>query len=68
VQDDTHFAGFFLVLTDFLEVSKIACEQALWLAEKDAVECVHVIHTIFMDTRAAGTLEYRRCDNGLCGI
>jgi len=54
VQDDTHFAGFFLVLTDFLEVSKIACEQALWLAEKDAVECVHVIsiHTIFMDARA----------------
>lgn len=51
---DTHNFRRLVVLTDFSEVSKIACGQALWLAEKDAVECVHVIsiHTIFMDARA----------------
>jgi nucleotide-binding universal stress UspA family protein len=51
---DTHNFRRLVVLTDFSEVSKIACEHALWLAEKDAVECVHVIsiHTIFMDVRA----------------
>jgi nucleotide-binding universal stress UspA family protein len=51
---DTNNFRRLVVLTDFSEVSKIACEQALWLAEKDAVECVHVIsiHTIFMDARA----------------
>jgi hypothetical protein len=51
---DTHNFRRLVVLTDFSEVSKIACGQALWLAEKDAVECVHVIsiQTIFMDARA----------------
>ena len=51
---DTHNFRRLVVLTDFSEVSKEACGQALWLAEKDAVECVHVmsIHTIFMDARA----------------
>ena len=51
---DTHNFRRLVVLTDFSEVSKTACAQALWLAEKDAVECVHVIsiHTIFMDARA----------------
>jgi nucleotide-binding universal stress UspA family protein len=39
---DTHNFRRLVVLTDFSEVSKIACGQALWLAEKDAVECVHV--------------------------
>ena len=51
---DTHNFRRLVVLTDFSEVSRIACGQALWLAEKDAAECVHVIsiHTIFMDARA----------------
>ena len=51
---DTHNFRRLVVLTDFSEVSKIACGQALWLAEKDAVECVHVIsiHTSYMDARA----------------
>ena len=51
---DTYNFRRLVVLTDFSEVSKTACEQALWVAEKDAVECVHVIsiHTIFMDVRA----------------
>jgi hypothetical protein len=50
----THNFRRLVVLTDFSEVSRIACGQALWLAEKDAVECVHLIsiHTIFMDARA----------------
>ena len=52
--DTDNFRRRLVVLTDFSEVSKIACGQALWLAEKDAVECVHVIsiHTSFMDARA----------------
>ena len=50
---DTHNFRRLVVLTDFRK-PKRACGQALWLAEKDAVECVHVmsIHTIFMDARA----------------
>ena len=58
---DTHNFRRLVVLTDFSEVSKIACGQALWLAEKDAVECVHVIsiQTIFMDARARGATDGR---------
>ena len=50
----THDFRRLVVLTDFSEVSKIACAQAMWLAEKESVECVHVIsiHTLFMDARA----------------
>jgi nucleotide-binding universal stress UspA family protein len=43
-----------VAITDFSDCAKTACEHALWLAEKDAVECVHIvsIHTIFMKARA----------------
>jgi nucleotide-binding universal stress UspA family protein len=43
-----------VVITDFSESSKMACGHALWLAQKDSAECVHLIsiHTIFMDARA----------------
>jgi len=48
-----------VVITDFSDCSKKACEQALWLAQKDAVECLHVIsiHTIFMEARAKAGLQ-----------
>ena len=43
-----------VAITDFSESSKMACGHALWLAQKDSAECVHLIsiHTIFMDARA----------------
>jgi nucleotide-binding universal stress UspA family protein len=43
-----------VVITDFSESSKMACGHALWLAQKDSAECVHLIsiQTIFMDARA----------------
>jgi nucleotide-binding universal stress UspA family protein len=43
-----------VAITDFSECSQVACSQALWLAEKDSAESVHIvsIHTIFMDVRA----------------
>jgi nucleotide-binding universal stress UspA family protein len=43
-----------VAITDFSDCSRTACEQALWLAQMDAVECIHIIsiHTIFMEARA----------------
>jgi nucleotide-binding universal stress UspA family protein len=43
-----------VIITDFSECSRQACEQALWLAEKDAAEFVEIvsIHTVFMKARA----------------
>ena len=43
-----------VAITDFSECSKVACRQALWLAEKDSAEwvCIVSIHTVFMDARA----------------
>jgi nucleotide-binding universal stress UspA family protein len=52
---DKHDFRRIVAITDFSECSQVACSQALWLAEKDCAEWVHVvsIHTIFMDVRAA---------------
>ncbi len=43
-----------VVITDFSDCSRTACEHALWLAQRDAAECVHIIsiHTPFMKARA----------------
>lgn len=44
-----------VVITDFSECSRRACEHALWLAEKDCAEFVEIVsvHTVFMKARAA---------------
>jgi nucleotide-binding universal stress UspA family protein len=51
---DKHDFRRIVAITDFSECSQAACSQALWLAEKDSAESVHIvsIHTIFMDVRA----------------
>lgn len=43
-----------VVITDFSECARQACEHALWLAEKDAAGFVEIVsvHTIFMEARA----------------
>jgi nucleotide-binding universal stress UspA family protein len=43
-----------VVITDFSDCARMACEHALWLAETDAAESVHIIsiHTVFMQARA----------------
>ena len=43
-----------VAVTDFSDASKVACEQALWLAEADHAESLHVVsvHTVFMEARA----------------
>jgi nucleotide-binding universal stress UspA family protein len=52
---DTHEFKRIVVITDFSECSRQACEHALWLAEKDEAELVEVVsvHTVFMKARAA---------------
>ncbi len=44
-----------VVITDFSDCSRTTCEHALWLAQKDSAESVHIIsiHTPFMQARAA---------------
>jgi nucleotide-binding universal stress UspA family protein len=51
---DKHDFRRIVAITDFSECAKVACSQALWLAEKDSAESVHIIsiHTVFMDVRA----------------
>lgn len=51
---DAHAFRRIMIITDFSDCSKTACEHALWLAQKDAAESVHVIsiHTLFMKARA----------------
>ncbi|MGB8465991.1 MAG: universal stress protein [Terrimicrobiaceae bacterium] len=43
-----------VAITDFSEYSKRACSQALWLAQRDSAESLHIvsIHTVFMEVRA----------------
>lgn len=43
-----------VAVTDFSESSKLACEQALSLAEADGAEGFHIVsvHTVFMEARA----------------
>jgi nucleotide-binding universal stress UspA family protein len=43
-----------VALTDFSESSRIACEEAVRVAEKDGAESIHIvsIHTVFMEARA----------------
>ena len=40
-----------VAITDFSEASKLACSWALWLAEQDRSESIHIIaiHSVFMD-------------------
>ena len=51
---DAHDFRRIVVITDFSDSARLTCEQALWLAEKDAAELVTVIsiHTPFMQARA----------------
>jgi nucleotide-binding universal stress UspA family protein len=51
---DVHGFRRVVAITDFSQSSKLACGHALWLAQKDSAECLHVIsiHTIFMEARA----------------
>ena len=51
---DRHDFRRIVVITDFSEDSKRACSQALWLAQKDSAESLHIvsIHTVFMEVRA----------------
>ena len=50
---DQHDFRRIVVITDFSDCAKLACTQALWLAEKDRAEWIRIvsIHTIFMDVR-----------------
>jgi nucleotide-binding universal stress UspA family protein len=43
-----------VVVTDFSDCSRTTCEHALWLAQKDSAESLHIIsiHTPFMQARA----------------
>jgi len=56
---DAHKFRRIVVITDFSDCSKVACEHALWLAQQDAVECLHIIsiHTVFMEARAQAGLQ-----------
>jgi nucleotide-binding universal stress UspA family protein len=51
---DAHRFRRIVVITDFSPCSRLACEQAFWLGQVDAAECVYVIsiHTPFMKARA----------------
>jgi len=44
-----------VAITDFSETSKVSCRHAVWLAEKDKSESLHVvsIHSIFQDAVVA---------------